>query len=225
MQNGNTPFLNPIEPQDVCAFCQSYELADNVLKETTLYRLVADFAPLVEGHLLIIPKTHYACYGAVPTALDAELFALKQEVQNFFARYYAPSIFWEHGVFHQTVFHAHLHCFPFGDLHYDTALNIHEQIVRTQDDIRAWYDTHGHYFYLHDSTQAYLFAPNSAVYQQVARGVLWAGVTASYGGHVGWRSSQQRQVQGMPLIEATKARWQQFQQAQGVVNANETSTR
>lgn len=224
MQNGNYAFPNTTGFQNACPFCQPRDLAGYILKETAQYRLVADYAPLVEGHILIMPKTHYTCYGAVPATLDRELLTLKQQVQGFFARYYAPAIFWEHGVFRQTVFHAHLHCFPFGEVRYDASTHLHELVAQAQEDIRSWYDTHGHYFYLHDSQQAYLFAPNMEKYHQVAGGVLWPGVVARYG-HRSWRSTRQRQEEGIALVEATKAKWLQFQQTQGVLCDNKTSTR
>ncbi len=114
MQNRSNVSLDVEVNGTNCAFCQRGEIS-HVLKETPNFRLAADHAPLVEGHLLVIPKQHYTCYGDVPAEFDAELTTLKQEVQAFFARYYAPAVFWEHGVFRQTVFHAHLHCFPFGE--------------------------------------------------------------------------------------------------------------
>ena len=136
MQNGSHVSLNAETNTIDCAFCQRSDIAGNILKETPAFLVVADHAPLIEGHILIIPKHHYACYGEVPAELDAELLALKSEVQVFFAQYYAPAIFWEHGVFRQTVFHAHLHCFPFGNTDYDIAERLHNLIVHSQDDIR-----------------------------------------------------------------------------------------
>ena len=58
-----------------CAFCQRSEIS-YILKETPNFLLAADHAPLVEGHILIIPKHHYVCYGEVPARLDDELLAL-----------------------------------------------------------------------------------------------------------------------------------------------------
>ncbi len=224
MQNGSHVSLNA-EAYDTnhtnCVFCHRSGITFNILKETRSFLLITDHAPLLEGHILIIPKTHYACYGSAPRTLDAELFALKREVQRFFVQYYAPAIFWEHGVFRQTVFHAHLHCFPFGNTEYDPVEQLHNRVVRSQDDIRAWYATHGHYFYMEDATNALLFAPDIDRYTHIIKDVLWHGVaTRTHQKH--WRSPQQRQVEGGPLIAATKNKWREFQQ-QGATYADETS--
>jgi diadenosine tetraphosphate (Ap4A) HIT family hydrolase len=208
-----------------CAFCLRDESANRdivryTLKETPTFRIVTDHAPLVEGHLLIIPKTHYACYGAAPAELDAELQALKQEARRFLDQFYANVIFWEHGVFGQTVFHAHLHCFPFGEISYDPSTELHEIVVTSQDDIRSWYQTRGHYFYLEDTRRALLFAPERDSYLRIIQEVLRSGVVAR-NGHAQWRPPQQRYAEREPLIASVIANWQTFQkQQQGVQYAD-----
>jgi diadenosine tetraphosphate (Ap4A) HIT family hydrolase len=208
---------------DACAFCRHDELS-HILKETPSFLLIADHAPLVEGHVLIIPRAHYACYGAMPAELDAELLALKQEVRRFVTRYYAPPVFWEHGVFRQTVFHAHLHCIPFGVVSYDLSGPLHDAVISSQDDIRAWYAREGHYFYMEDSEKALLFAGEMERYTHVVRDVLWHGMTVAHG-HPGWRSAQQRREEAGPLLEAVSEKWRQFQQEEGVHYADESGTR
>ncbi len=194
-----------------CAFCQRSFITDQILKETHAFRIIADHAPLVPGHLLIVPRNHYTCYGDVPAVLDDELFTLKQEVQRFFLRYYEPTVFWEHGVFHQTVFHAHLHGFPFGETHYDPSKNLHAQIVSAQEDIRTWYRTQGQYFYLEDIHNAFLFAPEKDAYQYIARNVLWQAAQAR-NKQTAWLPSAQRQALSGPFIQDLKAKWQLFQE-------------
>lgn len=221
MQNGSQVSSNAEAYDTNCAFCHHSDITFNILKETRSFVLITDHAPLIEGHILIIPKTHYACYGAVPRELDAELFALKHEVRQFFAQYYAPPIFWEHGIFRQTVFHAHLHCFPFGETQYNPAEQLHNLIVHSQDDIRAWYATQGQYFYMEDTKSAFLFAPDVDRYLHIIQDVLWHGV-ATHSHQKQWRSQAQRQSDGGPLITATKNKWRTFQQ-QGATHADETS--
>ena len=102
MQNGKYDSPNAKVSNMHCAFCNRDDIS-YIFKETPNFLLAADHAPLVEGHLLIIPKQHYTCYGDVPAAMDDELLTLKHEVQQFFTRFYAPAVFWEHGIFRQTV--------------------------------------------------------------------------------------------------------------------------
>jgi diadenosine tetraphosphate (Ap4A) HIT family hydrolase len=211
MQPGSNVSLGNEVTRDDCPFCQRRNLVSYILKETSHFRLVTDHAPLIEGHLLIIPRSHYTCYGDVPETLDSELFALKQEVQQFFFQYYAAPIFWEHGIYHQTVFHAHLHCFPFGDIHYDLSENLHDDLVVSQENLRSWYTTRGEYFYLEDSLHAMLFPPVAERYYRIIRGVLSYSVV-SLVGPIGWRSPQERYEQGKSLIEATKSKWRAFEQ-------------
>ncbi len=222
MQNGSRVSLGTESLSPDCVFCQRNAIATNVLKETPNFRLVIDHAPLVEGHILIIPKSHYACYGAVPAELDTELFAIKQEVQRFFQQYYIPPVFWEHGVFHQTVFHAHLHCFPFGVLdqkEHALCQQLCAEIVHTQDAIRSWYALQGHYFYL-EPDKAFLFAPENDAYMRIIQGIFWPKVSELNDQRV-WHSSYQRQKEGKVRIEATFAKWRMFEQ--GATYANEAS--
>jgi len=223
MQHGNAVSPDAKTEDTACVFCQLDKIASRIIKETPNFRVVADHAPLAEGHLLIIPKDHYACYGAVPTKLDEELFALKSEIQQFFNQFYAPVVFWEHGVFRQTVFHAHLHCFPFGKIQYNLSDALHNCVISSQDEIRAWYTTHGHYFYMEDARHALLFAPKMDHYVRILQEVLWPGASARTG-HTAWRSQQQRLEEGETLIKTMTTKWRTFEQ-QGANNANESYTR
>jgi diadenosine tetraphosphate (Ap4A) HIT family hydrolase len=213
MQHANQSLSQPLLTQNDCAFCERDKITDT-LKETAHFLLAADYAPLVEGHLLVIPKQHYACYGDVPASLEAELLAIKTELRQFYAQFYDSVVFWEHGVFRQTVFHAHLHCFPWGNIAYDLASNVHSMVVTEQEDIRAWYRTQGHYFYLEDSQVALLFLPEMTRYMRIIQQVFQKK-QAARDGSARMRSPQQRHAEGRPMIEATIARWKKFQQQKG----------
>ncbi len=210
MQNGSYGLFGVEADSTDCAFCRYSDIASYVLKETSKFLIVTDHAPLVEGHLLIIPKCHYACYGDVPADLDAELLALKQEVRQFLAQYYAPVVFWEHGIFRQTVFHAHLHCFPFGAVEYDYSQELHGAVVHTQEDIRTWYATQGHYFYMEHAGTAFLFAPEMDRYLHIIKAIF--AQAASRNEDTTWRTPSQRFATGVPLIRAARERWRAFQQ-------------
>jgi diadenosine tetraphosphate (Ap4A) HIT family hydrolase len=210
MQNGNIPIFDIEANTTNCEFCHRSNLAAYILKETPAFLIATDHAPLVEGHLLIITKQHYTCYGAVPAELDAELFALKREVQQFLTRYYAPVVFWEHGIFRQTVYHAHLHCFPFGTVNYDLSQGLHDTVVHAQKDIRRWYASRGPYFYMENGQDALLFTPEIDRYWQIIRTIFAQAATRS--GSTSPRSPELRREEGVPLIEAARLKWRLWEQ-------------
>ena len=86
------------QPRANCAFCERAKL-HNILFESAAFFLIADHAPLIEGHMLLVPKAHFACYGELAPALDAEFGWMKARASEFLARAYRPPVFFEHGIF------------------------------------------------------------------------------------------------------------------------------
>ncbi|HEV2238884.1 MAG TPA: HIT family protein [Ktedonobacterales bacterium] len=196
-----------------CAFCLPERL-DTILSETEHFRVVADFAPLVEGHTLIIPRQHFPCYGAVPLEYEAELVALKRRVARFFRERYRPPVFFEHGVFRQTVFHAHLHAFPLGAVNLRPFELAHPdgREVHTLADLRAWYEERGHYFYLEQPRaderppEAAVFPPEEERYFTVLRSLRER--TAAVGT---FQPAAIRRLLAGPPVAALATAWREFE--------------
>jgi diadenosine tetraphosphate (Ap4A) HIT family hydrolase len=205
--DGTTPERSPD-----CAFCDPSSLS-HVLEETEHFLIVADFAPLVEGHTLIIPRDHYPCYGAVPLQLEHELVEIKRRVARFFRSRYRPAVFFEHGIFRQTVFHAHLHAFPFGPINLRLFELAHPEgkPVHGLADLHAWYNEHGHYFYLEQPRQpereleAAVFPPEEERYFRVLSTIR------EQTEHIaGWRPPTVRRAQGTSQVQALARAWAEF---------------
>lgn len=196
-----------------CAFCTPSEL-NEILTETTQFRVVADFAPVVAGHTLIIPRQHFACYGAVPLAYEDELVALKRRVARFFRARYLPAVFFEHGIFRQTVFHAHLHAFPLGSINLPVFELAHPdgRPVRRLADVHAWYNEHGPYFYVEQARvsdtplEAAIFPPEEERYFQVL-GTLREQANA----HGRWAPAPIRRMTGGPVITELAEAWRAWE--------------
>lgn len=196
-----------------CAFCLPERL-DTILAETEHFRVVADFAPLVEGHTLIIPRQHYACYGAVPLEYEAELVALKRRVARFFRERYRPPVFFEHGVFRQTVFHAHLHAFPLGAVNVRPFELAHPdgRPVRSLADLRVWYNERGHYFYLEQPRaeeqplEAAVFPPEEERYFTVLRSLRERSAAVGI-----WQPPAMRRLLAARPVAALEAAWRDFE--------------
>ncbi len=202
------------ERAGTCVFCDR-EALTIVLAETEHFIVLADNAPLVEGHTLIIPRQHFDCFGAVPAALDDDLLALKARVARFCAAVYRPASFFEHGVFGQSVPHAHLHVAPLGP----SGLSVHAlahpdgRVVAGPADVRAWYATHGHYVYLESPpdpaapfvTEAAVFPPREGPYARVL-------MMLRERSHVynPWQPQFVRRMQGAPKMRALAEKWRAF---------------
>ena len=199
-----------------CPFCVPERL-DTILAETPHFRVVADFAPLVEGHTLLIPREHFACYGAVPLAYEDELVALKRRVARFLRTRYRPAVFFEHGVFRQTVFHAHLHAFPFGPVNLRLFELAHPEgrPVHHLADLHAWYAEHGYYFYLEQPRvgdrppEAAVFPPEEERYFQALRALREQSGVAG-----GWQPPLLRRATAGPRVAALEAAWHAFEREQ-----------
>jgi diadenosine tetraphosphate (Ap4A) HIT family hydrolase len=97
-----------------CPHCDPNSYAFKyLLEETTLFRVVCDVYPLVEGHILIIPKKHLSCIGEYPKQEYVEFLSLYTKYSNFIRKTYGALSTFEHGKIGQTVFHSHIHLLPF----------------------------------------------------------------------------------------------------------------
>jgi diadenosine tetraphosphate (Ap4A) HIT family hydrolase len=196
-----------------CVFCDASSLS-HVLAQTDHFLVVADYAPLVEGHTLIIPRDHYPCYGALPLELEPELVEVKRRVARFFRTHYRPAVFFEHGIFHQTVFHAHLHAFPFGPVNLRLFELAHPEgrPVGGLADLRAWYNERGHYFYLEQPRQpereleAAVFPPEEERYFRVLRTIREQTESIA-----SWRPPALRRMQGTAQVQALARAWTEFE--------------
>src|SRR5687767_789365 len=98
---------------------------------------MADKFPVRPGHVLIIAKEHLACYAAAPEGLG-ELEEARGRVERFLRAAYrvdeaVPAIYaMEHGVYGQTVFHAHFHVAPGPYLPLPPEYLAHPDVQRTE---------------------------------------------------------------------------------------------
>ena len=202
-----------------CVFCDRATLR-GVLHESEHFLLLADHAPLVEGHLLIIPREHFACYGAVPATLEPEWLALKRAVAEFLGHYYRTPLFFEHGVFRQTVYHAHLHAIPLGaeGFRMDELLAHGGRRVIAPEDVRAWYAEHGPYYYVEQPgpgaqgqpASAAVFPPETDRYFKALNMLrVAAGRVES------WAPQPIRRLAGGSKVASLTAAWQEHTAAQG----------
>nr|VFJ47921.1 MAG: Diadenosine tetraphosphate (Ap4A) hydrolase [Candidatus Kentron sp. FM]VFJ48031.1 MAG: Diadenosine tetraphosphate (Ap4A) hydrolase [Candidatus Kentron sp. FM]VFK07686.1 MAG: Diadenosine tetraphosphate (Ap4A) hydrolase [Candidatus Kentron sp. FM] len=110
-----------------CPFCNKFPELERLvgtsinnlfILKTINFLVIPDVAPLVEGHVLIISKNHYPCFGAMPPEHLREAVDIKRKMKQALTAGYRTPVFFEHGpvssdgVAGSCVDHAHLHCLP-----------------------------------------------------------------------------------------------------------------
>ena len=104
--------------KDDCIFCK---LANGVFETNTLYeddqfRVIFDASPATKGHVLIIPKEHYANAFEMPEDLIGDAYKLAKKIATALKEITecdGINILQNNGeVAGQTVFHFHIHIIP-----------------------------------------------------------------------------------------------------------------
>ncbi len=193
-------------PSPPCPFCDPDPIANTILHQGTDFYVMADFAPQTTGHALIIPRQHYPHLAAMPPELDEEFVDLKKSFGAFFLQHYGELTFWEHGVFGQTVPHAHQQVLS---TRIDPALFRQRGIeFRTPKELRAaWGRYREPYFSVESEGFSRFLPPEVELSRKL---VNYARETQ--GGN--WLLPPDvRRANGAPLIEALAQAWRGFQSA------------
>src|SRR5262245_16515377 len=69
---------------DVCAFCKQEVIEKQVVFATENFWVLADYAPITTGHLLIVPKQHVRVLQDLDPKLGSELIVLFKKVADAF---------------------------------------------------------------------------------------------------------------------------------------------
>jgi diadenosine tetraphosphate (Ap4A) HIT family hydrolase len=86
---------------------------DYLLTNSSHFHVLCDVHPLLEGHLLIIPKRHTSCAGEYTAEEWKDFKNVYRETSNWVRRKFGSIATFEHGKIGQTVFHSHIHILPF----------------------------------------------------------------------------------------------------------------
>ena len=195
------PDLNPLETGH-CAFCNRAATRSSLLYEGQNFYVIADHAPIAEAHLLLIPYEHYPHLAALPPELHAEFEHLKQVLGDFVLRNYGALLYWENGVFGQSVPHAHLHTISVSfDPHpYAGEGAPFSGIAGLQELHEA---DGGHYFMIEQRGEARRLPPDWDLYMRVVN-------FARSSRPLNWRFDRhERQRRGSAIVEEVMRAWRQ----------------
>lgn len=161
------------EMKEVCVHCnqQSRSLAHKLMVNRDFF-VVGDAHPLIEGHILIIPRSHVPCIGSLPDDMVTSFHYLYDLVSDFLRSQYGPVVVFEHGIHGQTVFHAHVHFLPYFGAPKDIIPNCHvfHPIVDTNA-LQKAYSNEGGYLFIEIEEQKY-FLDNRYARPRILRDLL-----------------------------------------------------
>lgn len=149
---------------------------NRIIKETNNFVIIPTIGQITEGYLLIVPKEHYTCIGALPLKLFQELKELKEICIDALYKIYQKScIFFEHGAVGKTfekragccTDHAHLHVIPVElDLLEDIRKNYKELKINSIEELSKNYQKKIPYLFYEDNNKdMYVFDAPSVVPQ------------------------------------------------------------
>lgn len=97
-----------------CVFCDRTKLREeHLIAEDNNHYVVATLGQIKSGYVLIIPKQHVSCVGAMKENDIAEIDSLSRAASSYIeVEYGIRPIVFEHGIVGQTIKHAHIHLLP-----------------------------------------------------------------------------------------------------------------
>ncbi len=164
---------------DSCRFCQPEP--HRTIGSTGNFKVRLGVGPLVAGYLLILPRLHYGCMGALPVELQEEFLLVKSMVRETLEETYGACMFFEHGRVgtcdvqpgEQLCYHAHIHALPLGiDLLPRLEDTFPPIALGSYDELFDWYGRLGHYlFYETPVGEPFVFGVNRPIPRQYLRHV------------------------------------------------------
>jgi diadenosine tetraphosphate (Ap4A) HIT family hydrolase len=138
----NCPFCRELQSGKLPDFVDA-DIDSRILHETDRFVVMADISPLVPGHVMIVPKAHILCYGAVEDTERDEFSGLVNAVRTILAEHYGPSVILEHGTSSlepvaDHVTHAHLHIVPVDIDIRDSLVNYNTTTISSLSDLSRW---------------------------------------------------------------------------------------
>jgi diadenosine tetraphosphate (Ap4A) HIT family hydrolase len=151
----NCPFCRELESGKLPDYCDA-GVDSRILHETARFVVIPDISPLVPGHVMIVPKAHILCYGAVEADARHEFASLVNVTRRVLREHYGPSVILEHGTSSlepvaDHVTHAHLHIVPAAIDIRNALVNFNTTTIASLADLSSWAARDAEYIYFESS--------------------------------------------------------------------------
>ena len=168
-----------------CLFCDFSKNKNYVCDAGNFYILVGK-GIITDGHCMIVSKKHYSCFGEMDTKLLSEYKELKDRLIKFIEKKYSKPFVLEHGVFGQSVFHAHSHFIPSCSGSYRYVNIINDMVFpaikkwnfkfsypKDVSDLSNFFNVHKEYLYFEQDSQKILLNTNGYDIKKVKFDIIY----------------------------------------------------
>jgi len=150
--------------EEKCIFCDLNLIKENILFESDNFRVKVGVGILAPGHVMLVTKNHISCFGDLPKHMNSEFLSLMEQIYRNVESNFSKPIIYEHGVYGQSINHAHIHFIP-NQANLYKLENINNKIftdlksTKVEDIslIRDVFKKQGSYFYLEENKEKWIF--------------------------------------------------------------------
>jgi diadenosine tetraphosphate (Ap4A) HIT family hydrolase len=163
----------------VTEFSRTYEKnpQSRILLESTNVAMIVDISPLVEGHLLVVPKKHYLNFASVMLDYRHEAVQVTQRAKDWVRETYGSVTLFEHGSTSDQsggacIAHAHIHVLPIAATGLVAVMRRDELELTELSDITSWTEiaeTPRPYLLCSDGEHSFVTFPSGRVRHQYLR--------------------------------------------------------
>ena len=187
--------------EEKCILCNYDLIKNDILSQSRNFFVKVGVGILAPGHVMIIPKKHIACFAELPEQLTKEFWSLKETVSNAIKSKFSEPIIYEHGIYSQSINHAHIHFVPIKNDIYNLE-NVRDKIFNDLKstmisgifEIRDIFQKEGSYCYLEENNQKQVFHTKGLPERKYTFRKEFARLTGLYG-LVEWQNMTEEEKQ------------------------------
>ena len=147
-----------------CLFCQTKKIKQDILWNSKDFYVKVGVGILAPGHVMLIPKKHVRCLAELSAPLIRQFLSVKESIFNGLKANFSMPILYEHGIYGQSINHAHLHLLPEKSRYYNLEKiedNLFRGLKRSRlesfAELKEIFKNEGSYFYLEVHGKKWVF--------------------------------------------------------------------
>lgn len=147
-----------------CIFCDYEQINDDILWESKNFFIKVGKGILTPGHVLLISKKHFSCFGEMPEELETEFNDVKKRIIDQISKEFSEPLLFEQGVRGQSIAHAHIHILPTKNKEFILPIvndKVFPELEKTKikdiKDIRDIFSKEKEYIYLGEKGEKWIF--------------------------------------------------------------------